>query len=82
MNCGAPGGAQRGGPGAVPSVERTGEIEGNTPYPWVSGGTTHIKSGRDYERGGGVEVRLGNDTGRKGVGRGSFGAGGRNAPTL
>lgn len=46
------------------------------------GAVVVLQPGRDYERGGGVAVRLGDDPGRGGVGRRSVGAGGRNADTL
>lgn len=40
-----------------------------------------LQPGRDPERGGGVAVRLGDNPGRRGVGRRSGGAGGQNAYT-
>ena len=58
------------------------EIKGHAPGPRIRRSAAHIKPGGDYERGGGVGVRLGEDPGRRGVGRGSFGAGGGNARTL
>nr|DAN54137.1 MAG TPA: hypothetical protein [Caudoviricetes sp.] len=70
-----------GGAGQVPPLAGPGPLQGGPPGPWVHRGAPHLQPGRDPERGGGVAVRLGDNPGRRGVGRRSGGAGGQNAYT-
>lgn len=70
-----------GGAGQVPPLAGPGTLQGGPPGPWGHRGAPRLQPGRDPERGGGVAVRLGDNPGRRGVGRRSGGAGGQNAYT-